>query len=136
MRTVASRRLRRLGDVAASIALVASLRSEDRNDVRWMREPLVLPAWSYTEGSPPPVGRVLWQLAFAEEVFFVSHHRYAPHASDLDVALPPGWRATVLAGSQRRYQVRLEAKDVSCLLWGNRVPGRGLEEFQIDCDGG
>ena len=155
MRASASRRLVRLGDIIASIALVASLSSGDRCVVRGMRcsnpghaawehygygrgqYARSVPIWS-RQDEPPSVGRVLWQLALAEETFFTLHYRYAPHAGSLDIALPAGWNVTVLAGSQRRYQVRLNVtvgpeRGVSCLLWGNRVAGRPLDEFQVNC---
>ena len=138
MRASSSRRLVRLGDIVASIALVASLSSGDRRVGRGMRHSTNVPAWSIHDGGVPSVGRVLWQLAIAEEKFFTSHYRYAPHAASLDIALPAGWNVTVLAGSPRRYQVRLEVtigpeRGVSCLLWGNRVAGRPLDEFQVNC---
>ena len=103
-----------------------------------MRHHASAPAWIRDEGRVSPVGRVLWQLAYAEETFFTTHYRYAPHVSDLEIGLPAGFNATVLAGSRRGYQVRLEVtfgpeRGVSCLLWGNRIPGRPLDEFQVNC---
>ena len=130
MRTSASRRLLRLGDVIGSIALIASLRSGHTGHRSVERG-----GYGYGVGlyPPPPIGRVLWQLALAEERFYASHNRYAPHESNLDISLPAGWNAKVLTGSPRRYQVRLETRSITCLLWGNRDPGRALDEFQINC---
>ena len=133
MRSRTSRQLLRVGDVIASIALVVSLRSGERRVHERRPYAANRTAWLIGDDRPRNVGRVLWQLALAEERFVASHDRYAPHASYLDVTLPDGWKATVLVGSARRYQVRLETEDVSCLLWGNRTPGRPLEEFNVNC---
>ena len=91
------------------------------------------------EYDQPSAGRYLRKLATAEEDFFIVHHRYARRAEELaTVTLPKDWRATIVAGSTRRYRVRLDAPTDwpdghVCWVWGQRVDPATIEPFEINC---
>jgi hypothetical protein len=132
VRASMSRRLLRVGDVLASLAILVSLLASQR-EPRLQTAPVYETAW------PPPAGQLLRELATAQELFYVKHLRYAKSISELPpLRLPEGWQATVLMGSSRRYRLQLSAptawpSGVVCSLWGERTNRQIIEAFYIDC---
>src|SRR5437867_4029654 len=117
----AGNRLVRLGDVAATLLFVAQFAHPPCSRELHHRVSYRVSATDYS----PPItpGAALRRLAVMQEWFYLVHGHYAQRASDLtDPALPPRWRAVVVAASAGRYRMRLDAPGEGgsgfvCHLW-------------------
>ena len=104
--------------------------------VHYRRYPMVETS---TYASAPTVGRVLFQLATAEERYFDEHGRYARGSEDLEIpTLPDRWRARVMLGTKHRYRFRLDVPTlwpsaVVCRVSGRRRQPETIEPFEVDC---
>ena len=76
-------------------------------------------------------GRVMRDLAVAQERYHQAHARYAGRAGDLELPMP-GWDIAVLDASPTDYRMQVSTAEHTCVLWHRRGE-TGSERFYVNC---
>ena len=84
---------------------------------------------AYTELS---TGRVMRDVALAQERYHQAHALYADRAADLELPMP-GWEIAVLDASPTDYRMRVSTAEHTCVLWHRRVESTDAERFFVNC---
>ena len=82
--------------------------------------------------SIPSAGRLMRDLALAQERYHSAHAEYASLITDLGLATP-GWKVTVVETSPTSYRMRITSAGQACALWGGRTRSDSVLPVQVDC---
>jgi hypothetical protein len=86
---------------------------------------------STVPGAPQSTGRVLWELARAQEAHRETHGTYARRVSDLGPR--PGWDIVIVRASASSYAMRISNRTDTCAIWGSRAQPTRVEPFYMNC---
>ena len=87
--------------------------------------------------SPSPealqsTGRVLWELARAQEIHREAHGKYASRVSDL-APRRTDWDIVILRASPNSYRMRISNRTDTCAIWGGRTQPATVQPFYVNC---
>jgi hypothetical protein len=82
--------------------------------------------------SVPSTGRVLWELALAQEHHRAAHGEYAGRVSGL-APLPRGWDIIILEASASSYRMQISNGSETCALWGDGGQPHSVRPFYVNC---
>ena len=91
----------------------------------------VTPVLPPVPGALQSTGRVLWELARAQEAHRETHGTYARRVSDLGPR--PGWDIVIVRASSSSYAMRISNRTDTCAIWGDRTQPTRVEPFYMNC---